>query len=101
VIFGKGINTAQQTVDNAVWHWYALPFFAGHHWALLMLVFPDDAVWYWFALPFFTGHCQEFLERNVPKNFRPCSSSFLPLLWTLDDWQSLSISSGSTAIADL
>jgi hypothetical protein len=29
--FGKGINLKQQTVDNAVWYWFALPFFSGLH----------------------------------------------------------------------
>ena len=38
---GKAINITQQTVADALWYWYALPFFAGHHWALLMLVFTD------------------------------------------------------------
>ena len=43
-MLGKGIKITQQTVDDAVWYWYILAFFAGHHWALLTLVFADDAV---------------------------------------------------------
>ena len=35
---GKSIIITRKTVDDAVWYWFALPFFAGHCWALLMLV---------------------------------------------------------------
>ena len=54
---GKGISITQQTVDNALRYWYSLPFFAGHCWALLMLVFTNSTVWYWFTLLFFADHC--------------------------------------------
>lgn len=50
------LTLTPQTVNDAMWYWFAFPSFAGHHWALLMLVFTDDAVWYWFALPFFADH---------------------------------------------
>jgi hypothetical protein len=30
MMFGKGMNITQQTVDDAVWYWFALPLFAGH-----------------------------------------------------------------------
>ena len=63
-MFKRGIHVTQQTMNNAVWYWYTLPFFAGHHWALLMLVFTEDVVWYWFALPFFAGHCLSLLHRE-------------------------------------
>jgi hypothetical protein len=43
VLFRKDINIAQQTVNDAGWYWFILPFIAGHHWALLTLVFADDA----------------------------------------------------------
>ena len=36
-LFGKGINRTQQTMDGAVWHWFALPLFADLHWAWLTL----------------------------------------------------------------
>jgi hypothetical protein len=35
VMFGKGINITPQTVGDAVWYWFALPFFAGHCLSLL------------------------------------------------------------------
>lgn len=31
-MLGKDIRVSQQTVDDAVWHWLALPLFAGHPW---------------------------------------------------------------------
>jgi hypothetical protein len=82
-MFGKGINITQQTVDDAVWHWFNLPFLAG----LQSLGFADVV-----------GHpcqhcgigspcllhqtsnidCHGFVERNEPKNFWWCSGSFLP-----------------------
>ena len=52
-MFGKVINIAQQTVDYAVWYWFALPLFAGLCWVLLMLIFTDDAV----VLDFFPFPC--------------------------------------------
>jgi hypothetical protein len=56
-MFGKDIDIAQWTVDDAGWYWYTLPFFAGHLWVLVTLVFfDDDAGWYWYTLPFFPGH---------------------------------------------
>ena len=78
MIFGKGINITQQTVNDTVRRWFALPLFAGLLWALLMLVFTDYAVWHWFTLPssLIIVGC-DFIERNAPKDF---SSSFLPLL---------------------
>lgn len=30
VMFEKGINITQQTVENTVWYWFALPLFADH-----------------------------------------------------------------------
>jgi len=42
VMFRKDINITQQAVDDAVWHWFALPLFAGRGWALLMLVFANN-----------------------------------------------------------
>jgi hypothetical protein len=56
VMFGRGRNITQQTVDSTEWYWYALPFFAGHCKALLMLLLADNTVWYWLTLPFFAGH---------------------------------------------
>jgi hypothetical protein len=80
MMLGKDINIAQEAVDGARWYWYTLSFFAGHLWALLMLAFADDAGWYWYALPFLLVIiCCDFIERNVPKNFWRCFSSFLPL----------------------
>jgi hypothetical protein len=43
-MFRRGINTIQQTVNDAVWYWFTLALFAGHHWALLKLVLTDDTV---------------------------------------------------------
>ena len=43
-MFGKSITVTQPTVDDAVWYWFTLPFFAGHHWTLLTLVFDRDGV---------------------------------------------------------
>lgn len=40
-------------------HWMALvplAFFAGQHWALLVLIFTDDAGWHRYTLPFFVSH---------------------------------------------
>jgi hypothetical protein len=66
---GKSINAIQQTVDDTVWHWFTLLFFAGHHWALLKLPFSDNTLWYWFVLPLFAGHhCCDFIEKNVTKD---------------------------------
>ena len=59
--FGKDISITQQTVDEAVCYWY---IFAGHGCALLPLVFADDAVWYWFASPFFAGYHLSRLHRK-------------------------------------
>jgi hypothetical protein len=56
VVFVKDINTNQWTVDDTGWYWYALPLFAGHGWALLMLVISNDAGWYWYTLRFFVCH---------------------------------------------
>lgn len=45
-----------------------LAFFAGHHWALPMLVFTDDAGWHWYALPFFVSHhLSDSIEKNTPQ----------------------------------
>ena len=44
MMFTKEINIAQQTVDYAIWHWFALVLFADLHWALLILVFAKDAM---------------------------------------------------------
>jgi hypothetical protein len=38
--------------------------------------------------------CEDFIERNAPKIFWWCSSSFLLLLLTQAYWQSLAVSSG-------
>lgn len=40
--------------------------------------------------------CYYFIEIHAPKNFSRCSGSFLVLLRTQVDWQSLRASSGST-----
>jgi hypothetical protein len=85
VMFGKGISVAQQTVDKAV---FTLPLFARFHWALPML-------WHWFALPsLLIIICWDFVDRNAPMNFWWCLDSFLQLLETQADWQSLEVSSG-------
>jgi hypothetical protein len=54
-MFGKGITMIQQTVNNAVWHWFILQLFADLHWALLRLISTDDAVELG-HLAFFTDH---------------------------------------------
>lgn len=88
-MFRKFMNITQQNLGYAVWHWYALSFFAGHHWALMTLVFTDNTVWYCFTLPFFAGyHLSHFILRTPPKNFWGCNDGFLPL--------PLMVSSGST-----
>jgi hypothetical protein len=46
-------------VDSAVWHWFALPLFAGLHWALLALIFPNTD-----SLVLFTDHCLLCLHRE-------------------------------------
>lgn len=63
-MYEKGISRTQQTVDNAVWYWCALPFSGSHRWASLTLVFADDAVWRWFTLLFFVGHHLLWLHRE-------------------------------------
>jgi hypothetical protein len=56
MLFGMDINIAQQTMSDAVWYWFTLLLFAGHHRVWLILVFADSAVWYWFSLPLFADH---------------------------------------------
>ena len=64
VLFRKDINIAGQKLDNVGWHWYSLPFFAGHHWAMLMLVFTIIAGWYCYTSLFFVGHCLSWFHRE-------------------------------------
>jgi hypothetical protein len=64
VIFGKGINITQWTVNSAGWYWYVLPFFTSHCWALLMLVFIDNPGLYWYTIPFFAAHHLSWLPRE-------------------------------------
>ena len=90
MMFEKGINLTQQTVDDAVWYWYALPFYAGHHWALLRLVFTDDASIGSSCHSLLTIVCCDFVKRSAPKNFW----WFLSLPWTQADQQNLVVSSG-------
>jgi hypothetical protein len=95
MMFGKDINIAQWSIDNDGWYWYALAFFAGHCWALLILVFTE-----WLGGIGMSHNsllviiCHDFIERNAQKYFWRCSGSFLVLLWTQADWQSLAVSSG-------
>ena len=94
-MFGKDINIAQWTVDDAGWYWYTLPFFAGHLWVLVTLVFfDDDAGWYWYTLPFFPGHPLSWLHREQRTSggvlAASCQVRRLRLigraLWFLLDW---------------
>ena len=48
MMFGKDVNIAQLTVDDAGWFWYAVLFFTGHGWSLLVLFFADGVGWYWY-----------------------------------------------------
>ena len=68
-MLGKDIRVSQQTVDDAVWHWLALP-------SSLIIIYCD------------------FIGINTPKNWR-CSCAFLLLLVAQVDWWSLLDSSGS------
>ena len=99
-MFGKGTTYNPTDSGHAVWYWYALLFFAGYHWVLLMLVFTDNTVWYWFTLLFFAVHHLSWLHRNRPKNFWCYSSSFLLLLWTRLITRALQFLLDWTAIAD-
>jgi hypothetical protein len=74
VIFGKGTFTTQQTVDDVVWYWFALSFFAGHHWAVLPLVFTEVSV---FVLSFFVVHHLQRLYREK------CTKELLVVFWWL------------------
>jgi hypothetical protein len=56
VILGKGINITQQTVNDTVRRWFALPLFAGLHWALWTLVFDQDTLAL-VCLALFTDQC--------------------------------------------
>jgi hypothetical protein len=64
MMFGKYINITQQTVDNAGCHWFTLPFFAGHHWALLTTMVGTIGTPYHALLVII---CCDFIERNAPK----------------------------------
>ena len=67
-MFGRGIKVTQQTVDDGVWHCFALLLFACLQWTLLTPVFTDDAV----ALVHFDSLliivCCDFIKRNTPMN---------------------------------
>lgn len=98
---GKEYKYTQQTMNNARWHWYGLPFFSDHHWALLTLVFVDGSWWYWDTLTLFTGHWFPWLQmKKCTKKYMWCSRDFLPIVWTQINWLSLVVSSGSTCLAD-
>jgi hypothetical protein len=76
MMFGNGINTTRQTADNAMWYLYALPLFDGNCCALPMLVFLDDTACYSNALLFFAGHHWALLTM-VYGIHSPCCSSLI------------------------
>jgi hypothetical protein len=93
VIFGKGINIMQQTVENAAWYWY-------YH-SLMIIV---GLCWNWFSLvtlysivsPCYSLMaiiCWDFIERNT-SGAVPVASSCLHGLGPIS--QSLKVSSRST-----
>ena len=78
---------------GTLWHWFILLAFVGLHWKWPLLT----TLWHWFALlSSLIFAWPDFIERNAPKNFWWCSGCFLLLWWTRADWQSLSVSSGSS-----